>query len=91
MPIEPMQAGMSPTPEMEMEEEVAAPAPEGETAVISMEMLGGQKVAPGQTIRLEVVSASDEDGTVVVRYPQTKASKGGIAEAAAVFDEKGVV
>lgn len=57
----------------------------GETATLSLEMLGGQKVSPGDTVRLEVVEVSDEDGTVTVKYATPKT--GGIAKAAAAFNE----
>ena len=71
-------------PEVESEEVVAEePA---ETVTISMEMLGGKSVKPGDVVRLEVVDVSDEDGTVSVRYPKM-AKTGGIKEAAASFDE----
>jgi len=63
-----------------------APAEDaGETATLSLEMLGGQKVGKGDVVRLEVVDVSDEDGTVTVRYSKPKS--GGIAKAAAAFNE----
>lgn len=68
---------------MPVEAEVESPA--AETATLSLEMLGGQKVSPGDTVRLEVVEVSDEDGTVTVKYSNPK--NGGIAKAAAVFNE----
>lgn len=67
------------------EMEAAAPEEASETVTLSTEMLGGQKVSPGDVVRLEVVSVSDEDGTVQVKYAQPKS--GGIAKAAAAFNE----
>ena len=64
--------------EMEME------SPE-EMATLSIETLGGS-VKPGDVVRLEVVSVSEEDGTAQLRYARSK-PKGGIKEAAAVFEE----
>ncbi len=57
----------------------------GETVTIGLDMLGGKKVAPGDVVRLEVASVSDEDGTAVLKYSTPKS--GGIAQAAAVFNE----
>lgn len=70
---------------MPVEAEVESHEPAAETATLSLEMLGGQKVSPGDTVRLEVVEVSDEDGTVTVKYSNPK--NGGIAKAAAVFNE----
>ncbi len=74
-------------PEMEgaTPEAEAMEAPESETATLSLEMLGGQKVTPGDVVRLEVVGVSDEDGTVTVKYATPK--PGGIAKASAAFNE----
>jgi hypothetical protein len=80
--------------DVEMSEEVVDPAAEtiaaapeeaAETATLSIAMLGGQKVAPGDVVRLEVVDVSDEDGTVQVKYSNPKS--GGVAKAAAAFNE----
>jgi hypothetical protein len=65
--------------------EAVEPEPAGETATLGIEMLGGQKVGPGDTVKLEVVSVSDEDGTVTVKYSNPK--PGGIAKASAAFNE----
>lgn len=62
-----------------------APEEASETVTLSTEMLGGQKVSPGDVVKLEVVSVSDEDGTIQVKYAQPKT--GGIAKAAAAFNE----
>ena len=72
-----------PVPEAPVE--AAEPVESAETATLSTEMLGGQKVAPGDVVRLEVVSISDEDGTVQVKYASPKT--GGIAKAAAALNE----
>lgn len=66
-----------------MPEPMEAEGPE--TATLSLEMLGGQKVNPGDVVKLEVVNVSDEDGTVTVKYATPK--PGGIAKAAAAFNE----
>ena len=74
-------------PPMEMEEVAAVEemdSPE-EMATLSIETLGGA-VKPGDVVRLEVVSVSEEDGTAQLRYAKSK-PKGGIKEAAAVFEE----
>jgi hypothetical protein len=69
----------------------AASEPAGDTATISLSILGGQSVSPGDTVRLEVVESSADDGTVTLRYrkPESK----GVAKAAAEFEEpmKGMV
>lgn len=68
--------------EMEELEEVEAETPEGETATLSLALLGGQQVKPGDTIRLEVVESSADDGTVTVKYakPAPKGEMGMAAE-----------
>lgn len=52
------------SPEMEeMETETAE-----ETTMLPITLLAGQKVAPGDVVRLEVVSVNDDDGSVEVKY-----------------------
>jgi hypothetical protein len=69
----------------EVAEEVPAAEPEGETATISATILGDQAVNPGDTITLEVVEASTDDGTVTVKYKKPAAK--GIAAGAREFDQ----
>jgi hypothetical protein len=88
MAIEPKPMGEEGMEEMDMEVSEEMPTPTGEeTVTLSLDMLGGKSVKPGDRVQLEVVSVSDEDGTLQVRYAQPKPKGGGIAEAAAVFDE----
>lgn len=76
MPSKPMETGL---------EEATEPSEDSETTTIGLDMLGGQKVAPGDVVKLEVVSVSPEDGTAVLKYATPKT--GGIAKAAAAFNE----
>lgn len=62
------------------EEAVETP---GDTATISLAILGGQTVSPGDTIRLEVVESDSDSGTVTVKYKNPK--DGGVAGASAKF------
>lgn len=71
----------------EVDEMAVEATPAGETATLSLEMLGGQTVAPGDVISLEVAEVSDEDGTVTVRYNHPKKKVGGIDKAMAAFNE----
>ncbi len=64
------------------EREVETDGDAGNTATLSATILGGKKVNPGDTVRLEVVSVSDDDGTVTVRYSQPNMS-----DAAMEFDK----
>lgn len=65
---------------MEPEEAV-----EGETVEIPTSLLGEQTVAPGDVIRLEVVTLNDDSGSVTVRYAKpNKASS--IEKAASEFE-----
>ena len=64
---------------------VEAVEPAGETVTVGADMLGGQKVSPGDVVKLEVATVSDEDGTVTLRYASPK--PGGIDKAAAAFNE----
>lgn len=72
-------------PEVEMAEASEVEAPAGETATLSLDMLGGKSVNPGDTVSLEVVEVSPDDGTVTVKYRNPKT--GGIAKASAAFNE----
>jgi len=74
---------MAESPEEESTEQAEG---DDDTATLSLDMLGGQQVNPGDVVRLEVVSVSPDDGTVSVRYAHPKNS-GGISKAAAAFDE----
>jgi hypothetical protein len=74
-------------PEIETEEVAeAASEPEGDTATISLSILGGQSVSPGDTVRLEVVESSADDGTVTLRYRKPD-SKKGVDKAASEFEQ----
>jgi hypothetical protein len=70
-------------PEMEVAE-VEMDSPE-EMATLSIETLGGS-VKPGDVVRLEVVSVSEEDGTAQLRYARSK-PKGGIKAAVETLEE----
>lgn len=72
------------TPEGDMvakveEDEIEMPkkdeSADGETATLSLSLLGGQSVKPGDVIRLEVVESSEDDGTVTVKYRRPGASE----------------
>jgi len=66
----------------EVSEEVEAP--EGpETATLSLAILGGQQVSPGDIVRLEVVESDADSGTVTVKYKSPGDS--GVAGAASKF------
>jgi len=60
--------------ESESDVDTAPEMPEAETAsggdstTIPISILGGQKVSPGDVIRLEVIGADDDTGTVTVKY-----------------------
>lgn len=59
------------------------------TATLDVAVLGGQTVAPGDRVELEVVSVDDENGTLTVKYPKPEKTTGSSIEAAtAVFDEQ---
>lgn len=62
-------------------------AEESETVEIPISMLAGQTVAPGDVVRLEVVSSNDDSGTITVKYAMPSKSGGGIKEAVAAFEE----
>jgi len=49
-----------------------AEAAGGDSATIPLSILGGQRVSPGDVIRLEVVGADDDTGTVTVKYATQK-------------------
>lgn len=57
----------------------------GETVEIPVSLLGGQEVAPGDVVRLEVVSSGDESGMVTVKYATEKEPEG-IEDAASQFE-----
>lgn len=57
----------------------------GETVDVPVSMLAGQTVAPGDVIRLEVVSVNDDSGTVSVKYAVPKTGSA-IDEAASQFE-----
>lgn len=67
--------------------EEASPAASDEvTASIPVSLLAGKTVAPGDVVRLEVVSMDDEGGNVVVKYaaeapaPEAQGAEGMAAE-----------
>ena len=70
-------------PEGDMPEEVTE-----ETAIIPSTMLGGQTVAPGDVVKLEVVSVDENTGDVTAKYAAEPemAETGGIDEMAAAFE-----
>lgn len=69
--------------------ETAMAAEESVTTVIPAAMLGGQEVAPGDIVQLEVVSVDSETGDVTARYAMSEETPeaGGIDEMAAVFEK----
>lgn len=82
--------GMAPASPMDTAEASEGEAPESteensEEATLSLDMLGGRQVKPGEKISLQVVSVSPDDGTVTVCAP--KSEGGAISKAAAVFNE----
>lgn len=68
---------------MEVEE---TPAEAEETATLSLSMLGGQKVAQGDVVRLKVISVDEENGTYDAAYDHPK-QEDGIGAMARKFDE----
>lgn len=70
-------------------EVVEEPTSEEVTASLPVSILAGKTVAPGDVVRLEVVSLDDEGGNVVVRYaaeaPAPEKAEG-ISGMAAEFD-----
>lgn len=55
--------------------EVAAEMPEeevSESVSLPLSLLGGQTVAPGDMVRLQVVDVDDEGGIVNVKYPKSE-------------------
>lgn len=61
---------------------------EVETVDVPLTMLGGATVAPGDVIRLEVVSSNDDSGSVTLKYATPKkASDEGIGAMARKFEE----
>lgn len=64
---------------------VEEPSPSAETTMLPITMLAGQSVAPGDVVRLEVVSVNDEDGSVEVKYASAKPNGSAIDEAASVY------
>lgn len=70
----------------EMGEETEEVSEVSESTVdIPVSILAGQTVAPGDVIKLEVVSSDDGSGTVTVKYAAPEPEPQGIAEAAAQF------
>lgn len=67
----------------------AMAAEESVTTVIPAAMLGGQEVAPGDVVQLEVVSVDSETGDVTARYamPEETEEVGGIDEMSAAFEK----
>lgn len=60
-----------------------------ESVQIPTSILGGQSVAPGDVVRLEVVSLDDENGVINVKYAKPKTDepkKLGVEALAAEFD-----
>jgi len=79
-----------PMEEQEQSEPMEAAADEA-TASLPMSLLAGKSVAPGDVVRLEVVSTDDENGNVVVKYASEPAvaapeEKRGVSGMAAAFD-----
>ncbi len=64
----------------------AEPMEESETCTIPISALGGRTPKPGETVRLQVVDVSEEDGTFTAKYAEG-AKGAGIAKAASAFDE----
>lgn len=61
-------------------------SPSAETTMLPITMLAGQSVAPGDVVRLEVVSVNDEDGSVEVKYSAPASGQiSAIDEAASVY------
>lgn len=56
-----------------------------ETVEIPVSMLAGQEVAPGDVVRLEVVSLNDDSGTISVKYSTPKQTSS-IEDAASEFE-----
>jgi hypothetical protein len=73
---------MAESPQEESKEQASG---DDDTATLSIDMLGGKQVNPGDIVRLEVTSVNPDDGTVTVKY--ATAGKPGIAKAANAFDE----
>lgn len=60
----------------------------GETTSLPLSMVGGQPVAPGDVVRLEVVSVDEESGTFTAKYSTPDEPEvGGIDEMAAKMNE----
>lgn len=60
----------------------------GETETLSMSLLGGKTVQPGDVVRLEVVSVDEDNGTWEGKYAQSKPMHGkAIDRAAAEYDQ----
>lgn len=59
---------------------------ETESASLPLTILAGQTVKPGDVVRLEVVSVSDEDGTFEAKYATPSEDTSAIDEAAAMGD-----
>lgn len=62
---------------MEMAPEAMEETAEEVTASLPVSILAGKTVAPGDVVRLEVVSLDDEGGNVVVRYATEAPAPGG--------------
>lgn len=63
-----------------------APAPNSTT--IDVAILGGQSVAPGDVVRLKVVSVDEENGTVELAYDHPPKREDEIGEMAGKFDNE---
>lgn len=78
MAIERMEEMMEEAPEMAEAESISQ---------IPLSLLGGQTVAPGDVVRLEVVDVDEDGGMVNVRYSKPEETKALGADAlAAEFD-----
>lgn len=52
------------------------PEEESESVSLPLSILGGQTVAPGDVVKLQVVEVDDEGGMISVKYP--KPESGGL-------------
>lgn len=69
------------------ETEPLAPESTNETVDLPSSILAGQTVAPGDVVRLEVVSVDDSTGMVTAKYATAPAPEAGSDSMASEFDE----
>lgn len=69
------------------EDDSGLPSPEAETIDIPISLLQGKPVNPGDVVRLEVLTANADSGTITARYAVAPEKPDGIRKMASKFEE----